>query len=67
MKVENATGKLLALASKCETKEATLSMSIDLIEEIYSDIGSCDTCEYVKNCMILYHMNGNYCADYIKG
>ena len=71
MKVENATGKLLALTSKCGNKHATLEVAIDLVEEIYREQGSCGTCIYssisytdVPTCSLVGREILSYCSEY---
>lgn len=45
---EEATGKLLALATKCYNKHDTLDLAVNTIEEVYDgfETRKCRNCEY---------------------
>ena len=48
---ETTTGKLLALASKCEDKDETLGVAIDILEEVFSyfENRNCESCKDKNN------------------
>ena len=48
---EEATGKLLALASKREEKDGVLGVAIDILEEVFSyfENRNCESCKDKNN------------------